>query len=195
MAKFENMIPFILHFAAGVPTNKLTLPHDQLFEMARATGWSDDPDDQGGATMIDVTLKTYRSYRLRKGISTTTKADLKNISFEEWKDILKTCYWDLWKADEINSPGIAHMLVDWIWASGPKTIRNAQKLLGVKADGVVGPVTLSVINNRDPRQLFQDIYQARKRYYTQCKAAWKYLNGWLRRLDAIRPEGNFFASG
>lgn len=191
MADFEKIIPFIFHFAAGVPSRHFSLPLPLQFEIARQTGWSDDPDDSGGATMIDVTLKTYKAYRRRYHISFTTKSDLKKISFEEWKDILKTCYWDLWRADEICSQGLANLLVDWVWASGPKSIRTAQKVLGVKTDGIVGPATLKALNQNDATEIFKKIHIARRQYYERCKGAWKYLKGWLRRLDAIRADGTF----
>ncbi|MBD5280807.1 MAG: peptidoglycan domain protein [Bacteroides sp.] len=191
MAKFETIIPFILHFAAGVAPDKLSLPHAVQFEIARSKGWSDDPDDPGGATMIDVTLSTYRAYRKTKGFRSTTKQNLRNISFNEWRDILKDNFWDLWKADKIESQGIANILVDWIWASGPKAIRYAQKIIGVKADGIVGPLTLSAINNSNQEELFKKIRISRELHYRQCKGAWKYLNGWLRRLNAICPDGTF----
>lgn len=191
MANFENLIPFIFHFAAGVKAQYLTLPLHRQFEIARKTGWSDDADDPGGATMIDVTLKTYAAYRRRYNIPVTTKSDLRNITFEEWKEILKTLFWDLWKADEIKSVGLAHILVDWVWASGPKSIRTAQRIIGVKADGIVGQLTLAALNLQDPQELFTQFYEARNQYYRQCKGAWKYLNGWMRRLDAIRLDGTF----
>lgn len=191
MANFENIIPFILHFAAGVEARYLTQPLHRQFELARLTGWSDDPDDPGGATMIDITLKTYSSYRRKQGIQHTTKSQLRAITFEEWKDILKTLFWNAWRADEIDSPGIAHILVDWLWASGPKSIRVAQRIIGVKADGVVGPITLKGINCRDASMLFKELYVARKEYYRNCNGAGKYLRGWLRRLDAIRSDGTF----
>ena len=191
MANHKLIIPFIFHFAAGVTPQQFTLPLHQQFEIARNKGWSDDPDDPGGATMIDITLATYTAYRKRKGFKSTSKNDLKSICFDDWQEILKTHFWDLWRADQINSQGIAHLLVDWGWASGPKAVRSAQKIIGVKADGVVGPLTLSAINKSNPRELFEQIRHARELYYRQCKGAWKYLNGWLRRLNAIQPDGSF----
>lgn len=194
MADFEKMIPFIFHFAAGVygkNGSDLLLPLDRQFEIARRTGWSDDPDDPGGATMIDVTISTYRNYREKKGLPKPTKENLRDISFEEWKEILKTMYWDRWKADSICSQGIANILVDWIWASGASTIKRAQRIIGVKADGIPGSITLAAINGADPDELFSRIKEARERHYRSCKAAWKYLRGWLRRLNAINPDGSF----
>lgn len=194
MAEFTRMLPLIFHFAAGVygkNGNDLCLPYEEQFNLARKMGWSDDPDDPGGATMIDVTLSTYAAFRKSRGITTTTKSDLRRISFQEWTDILKTMFWDKWRADEIESQGLAHLLVDWIWASGAKSIRNAQRVIGVKADGIVGPKTLAAINTAQQEELFARLHEARILYYRRCRAAWKYLNGWLRRLNAILPDGSF----
>lgn len=191
MARLDTFIPFVLHFAAGLSPRHHSIPLEQQFEIARHTGWSDDPDDSGGATMIDITLRTYAAYRRRKHILTTTKSDLRNITYQEWHDILKSFFWDAWKADEINSPGVAHLLVDWLWASGPGSIRMAQTILNVKSDGHVGPVTLRAVNNQNPGELFRKLHSARENHYRRCKGAWKYLNGWMRRLKAIRPDGSF----
>ena len=194
MADFLKMLPLIFHFAAGVygkNGENLSLPYDRQFQIAKTRGWSDDPDDPGGATMIDVTLRTYGSYRRMKGLTPPSMLDLRNISFAEWTEILKTMYWDKWRADEIASQGMANLLVDWIWGSGAKTIRNAQKIIGVKPDGIVGPKTIAAVNSCVGDDLFYEIRAAREKYYRSCHASWKYLNGWLRRLNAIRPDGSF----
>lgn len=141
--------------------------------------------------MTDVTLATFSNFRRMKGLPRPTKADLRNISFEDWKEILKTMYWDRWRADEIESQGIANILVDWIWASGHRSIRQAQRIIGVKADGVAGPLTIAAINASDNEDLFARLRTARERHYRNCRGAWKYLKGWLRRLDAILPDGTF----
>ncbi|MDE6096347.1 MAG: peptidoglycan domain protein [Muribaculaceae bacterium] len=194
MANFERMIPFVLHFAAGVygkNGEELRLPFEEQFLLAKKRGWSDDSDDPGGATMIDVTLSTYSCYMSSHGMPRPGKEDLRGITFGEWKDILKTMYWDKWMGDELRSAGVAHLLVDWIWGSGSGVIRDVQRLVGVKADGIVGPRTLSAVNGSEQEELFGKIYEYREAYYRKCRGAWKYLAGWLRRLEAIRPDGTF----
>lgn len=191
MADFRKMIPFICRFAAGVSGKDLELPYPQLFERARKTGWSDDPDDPGGATMVDVTIGTYRQYCRRKGKQTPTKQCLRNITYTEWEEILKTMYWDVCKGDEIESQGVANLIVDWIWASGPGKLKVLQRILGVTADGIVGRKTLAAINGSVPEDLFEKIRTRRETDYRLCRGAWKYLRGWLRRLAAIRPDGGF----
>lgn len=198
MAEFKKMFPLIFHFAAGVygkNGHDLSLPYEEQFEIARKTGWSNDPDDPGGATMVDVTLSTYSAYRRSRGVASTTAADLRNISYDEWTEILKTMFWNKWRADEILSQGIANMLVDWVWSSGPKTIRNAQRVIGVKADGIVGPRTLEALNSTDREATFALLYRERAAYLRRCKGGWKYLKGWMRRLNAIRPDGSFIIQG
>lgn len=193
MAKAEVIVPFIFHFAAGVYGRggaDLSLPLEEQFEIARRKGWSDDPDDPGGATMIDVTLSTFCAYRSRNGLPEPSESDLRGISYSEWMGILKTMFWDRIQADSINSQGVANILFDWVWASGPSAIRKVQKILGVKADGVVGPKTLHAINSHDPGELFLKIHDGRERHYRSCRASWKYLKGWLRRLNALCPDGS-----
>lgn len=73
-------------------------------------GFVNDPDDLGGATNMGVTIATYEAYCKKKGYPKPTIERLKNLSKEEWTEILKTMYWDRWKADEIKSQiGRAHV--------------------------------------------------------------------------------------
>ncbi len=198
MACFVKLIPFIFHFAAGVYGKDgcdLGLPLDEQFRIACKRGWSNDPDDPGGATMVDVTIGAYADFRRSKGLGLPGENDLRQIAFDEWREILKTMYWDTWNADYIESQGLANLLVDWVWASVPKSIKRAQKVIGVKADGIVGDKTLSAVNGKDPEMLFSMIRNARESHYRSCRGAWKYLRGWLRRLDAIRPDGTFVIYG
>ena len=62
MAKIEEIIPFILYFEAGVNKRYLSLPPEQIFEQAKKTGFANDPDDAGGATMCGITIATYKAY-------------------------------------------------------------------------------------------------------------------------------------
>ena len=62
-------------------------------------GFVNDPDDLGGATNMGVTIGTYEAYCRKKGYSKPTVERLKNLTKEEWTEILKTMYWDRWKAD------------------------------------------------------------------------------------------------
>ena len=61
-----------------------------------------------------------------KGLPAPSVRELVNISFEEWRDILKSLFWDRWKADQIKNQSLALLLVDWVWGSGLYGVTKAQ---------------------------------------------------------------------
>lgn len=188
MADIKNLIPFILKWEGG---------------------FANDPTDRGGATNKGVTIATYEAYCKKKGLPRPSVADLKHISDAYWRDIIKTMFWDKWRADDIHSQKIANILVDWVWASGIHGIKKPQALLGVVQDGIVGDKTLSAVNFADPDQLFEAIFKERVKFingivsrsvvayekkigrkatekellkYTQKR----FLSGWMNRLNDIK---------
>lgn len=172
MAQVSKLVPYILKFEGG---------------------FVNDPDDLGGETCKGITFKTYKLYRQRKKLPTPTIEDLKIISDEEFTSILKEMYWDACKADFIESQSVANAIVDWAWNSGTTTaVKEIQKVLGVKSDGVIGNITLSAINSHSPLPLFGLIQQTRKDYIDRiCKARpvnQKYRKGWMNRINSLYYE-------
>lgn len=171
MANSSKLVPFILQWEGG---------------------FVNDPDDLGGATNKGITIDTFTEYKKRKGQKAPTVTDLKNISDAEWNDVFKSLYWDRWKADEIKSQAVANILVDWVWASGSHGIKRPQRLLGVKADGIVGKQTIAALNAMDAATLFKMIKDDRAKFIDEiCKARpknEKYRKGWMNRINAIRYE-------
>lgn len=168
--------------------NKL-VPHILKWE----GGFVNDPDDLGGATNKGVTFKTYKLYRNRKGLPIPSVGDLKRLSNDEFTDILKTMFWDACKADIIVSQSVANAIVDWAWHSGTTTAaKEIQRVLGVKADGIIGDITLSAINSQSPLPLFGKIKAARVKYIERiCKSRpvnQKYYRGWMNRINDLQYE-------
>lgn len=171
MANVEKLAPFILKWEGG---------------------FVNDPDDLGGATNRGITLATYMQYCRKKGYPVPTVERLKNLSEREWTEILKTMYWDRWKADKIVNQSVANMLVDWVWASGVHSIKRPQKILGVAVDGIVGSQTLAAVNARDAKELFFAIKSDRIRFIDEiCKARpanEKFRRGWMNRINNLTFE-------
>lgn len=164
MAKAKILRPFILSWEGGY---------------ANVSG------DSGGPTMKGVTIGTFRKVFGQN----KTVEDLKNITDDQWLTIFKQYYWDKWKADEINSQSIANLLVDWVWGSGVHGIKNTQKILGVKIDGIVGKQTLGAINNYpNEHELFDRLWKEREDYFNRIAKGEKkkFLNGWMNRLRGIQ---------
>ena len=142
MADVKELAPFILKWEGG---------------------FVNDPDDLGGATNMGVTISTYEAYCKKKGYPKPTIERLKNLSKEEWTEIMKTMYWDRWKADEIKSQSVANILVDWV-----------------------------AVNSKNPRELFDRIKIARFDFIEDiCRkrpANNKFKRGWLNRINDIKFE-------
>lgn len=186
MATIDEFIPILLRWEASV-TVKSGETLEAAFARAKKTGWANDPHDTGGATMVGVTLAAYKQYCAKKGLKVPTATDLKNISFDTWKDIAKTMYWNKCGGDNIADQGVANMIADWVWHSGAGMIKKVQGLVGVAQDGSVGPKTIEAINNT--ADLKKKLYDARKAYFEAIVAKnptqKKWLNGWMNRLNDV----------
>lgn len=189
----EKFIPFILAFEAGLTSSVCCLSSNMLrFHEARATGYSDDPNDPGGATQCGVTLATYAGWCAEHGEPKPTKLALRHIPYRHWRAILEEKFWRASGGDRIAEP-LAWIITDWVWASGPKVLKRVQGLVGAAQDGIFGPKTISSINFLDPEWLFDLIKDERRRYIDACIARnpklERYRKGWQRRLEAITFTG------
>lgn len=171
-------------------------------------GFVNDPVDNGGATMYGITLKTFReTYGNDKTVN-----DLKHITEEQWDNIFKNRFWDKWQADKINNQSIANLLVDWLWGSGINGIKLPQQILELKADGIVGKLTLMKINdNPNQKELFDKLWNRRLKHFQNIaensvialekklgrkltdkeikeKTQKRFLNGWINRLKMFHYE-------
>lgn len=154
-------------------------------------GFSDNPNDSGGATNKGVTLATFRQFYGQN----KTVNDLKAITDAQWLNIFLSGYWNKVRATEINNQSIANIIVDWAWASGPDTAaRKVQKIVCVDVDGIVGPKTLASINAYNPQQLFDKIKAERisfvENLVKQRPKDSVFLTGWKNRINSF-----FFEAG
>jgi lysozyme family protein len=136
-------------------------------------------------TMRGVTLATFRKYFGK----TKNCKDLRNISDSQWDSIFIQRFWNRWSADAIKCQSIANLLVDWVWTSGVYGIKYPQKVLGITADGIVGPKTIAAINSYpNQKELFQKLWNRRKKYFESIATSnkKKFLNGWLNRLNDFK---------
>ena len=189
MADVNKIVPHIIKWEAGVSKK---LPNEQLFELAKKQGWSDDPDDSGGATMIGMTLATFTVYCKKSSKPKPTKTDLKNIDYPTWLDILKTMFWDDWKADKIVNQSVANALVDFRWHSGDYGIMIPQKILGVVPDGIVGPITLGMVNSANQESFHYEINMKRLEFLEDIierkPSQARFRTGWINRVNDLKFE-------
>ena len=186
MANIDKFIPILLRWEASI-TVKTNESLEDAYKRATKVGFVNDPNDNGGATMVGVTIGTYRSYCRYKGWKTPSVNDLKNMPYKVWRDIIYTMYWNKWKADTIEDQHVANMVVDWVWHSGAGTIKKVQAILGTTQDGIVGNKTIAALNSAN--DMLTKVYNARKAYFESIvkrnPSQKKWLNGWMNRINYI----------
>lgn len=146
MARIDVLAPFILSFEGGYCNRK---------------------NDKGGPTNKGVTIATWRKVGYDKdGDGDIDVDDLMLITDQEAVNaVLRPHYWNRWKADQIKSQSLANILVDWVWGSGKWGIVYPQRMLGVKADGIVGVKTLAALNEREPHEFFNELKERRQQHF------------------------------
>jgi lysozyme family protein len=160
-------------------------------------GYSNHPNDPGGATMKGVIQRVYDSYRKAKGLATRT---VKKMTEAERLDIYRTRYWNVIHGDDLP-PGIDYAVYDGAVNSGPaQSVKWLQRALGSaytgKVDGLVGPETLralETIHNHD--NVVARIAELRLNFLKALKTWPTFKNGWSNRVAEVKAVGQAWARG
>lgn len=147
-------------------------------------GFVDHPLDPGGATNFGVTRGALAAFR-RRAVSAE---DIRSLTGAEARALYRRLYWDVLRADELP-PGLALALFDFAVHSGPeRAVRLLQGLLGVPADGIVGPVTLGAARQADPADVIRRLTEARLQFLSRLPTWPVFGRGWRRRVLSVERE-------
>jgi lysozyme family protein len=153
-------------------------------------GFVDHPRDPGGATNKGITIATFRRYIK----PTATVADLKAMTQEQAVLIYKRHYWDAVSADRLP-PGLDYAVADFAVNSGPfRAAQYLQRILGVSADGRIGPATLAAARAGNAASLVNRLCDDRLAFMRRIKGGdgrllWdSFGRGWQRRVDDVRKD-------
>lgn len=142
-------------------------------------------DDKGGWTNRGVTLDTFRLYVNPNA----TVEDLGRMTDAQWRLVAKGKFWDKCGGDKIQNQSIAELFVDWCFHSGIGMIKRVQGIVGVKADGIVGPQTIAAINRQNAKRLHFMIKAARVEFLANAvrntSSNLKFYDGWINRVAAL----------
>ena len=149
---------------------------DQAFDilLRHEGGFSDHAADPGGKTRFGITEAVAREAGYR--------GDMRELPLDLAKRIYKDRYWDAVRADELPE-AVRYAVFDAAVNSGPRqAIRWLQRAVGVRDDGVIGPITLSAVRATDPQALLRRILSARLRFMTDLPTWPAFGRGWARRI-------------
>jgi lysozyme family protein len=145
---------------------------DQCFDklIAHEGGYSNDAKDPGGETNFGISKRAY------------PQVDIKNLTRDAAKQIYKRDYWDRAQCDKLP-PTLAYLLFDAAVNSGiGQAIRFLQRALGVADDGVLGPLTLSMVSRADAESICARFIGQRLDFMTRLSTFDYFGKGWSRRM-------------
>lgn len=147
--------------------------------LAYEGGYSDHPNDPGGATNYGITIGVLKEWLGRE----VTARDVKAITPEVAKAIYRAKYWNAVRCDELPS-GIDFIVFDCAVNQG---IGRASKFLqtaaGSVVDGVIGPKTLAAVRAKNQADLLVEFCARRAVSYGNLQQLFRTFGlGWSRRL-------------
>lgn len=172
---------------------------DGIIERERAPKgrpeFTDHPADAGGATKYGVTRETLSAYLGRPA----TVDEVRNLTIEQARSVYRHMF--------IVRPGFARLIeplrsqmIDFGVHSGPETaIKALQRIVGVNADGIIGPKTSAAVEQSSAFTLACRVWEARLQYMAQitesdvrrkCPKARtnaENIEGWVNRMLKINP--------
>lgn len=164
---------------------------DQCLEMLlrHEGGFVNHPEDPGGATNLGVTLATYEQWVGRA----VTIDEMKALTPKDVAPIYKDRYWDAVRGDDLPS-GVDWSIFDWAVNSGPgRASRALQRIVGVTADGKIGPITLKAVHDMKADKIIDKMYDARQHFYEQLSTFDTFGRGWTRRNKETRQAALLLA--
>jgi lysozyme family protein len=150
----------------------------------REGGYVDHSADRGGATNMGVTQSTLAAYRGHP----VSKDDVKNLTKQEVRQIYYDKYWVKSGFGQLNlATLVEELLLDSAVHHGVAgATKLLQKAVAVKADGVIGPVTRTVVNSMPSDKLAAALCAERVakfgRIITNDHSQAVFAAGWMNRM-------------
>ncbi len=164
---------------------KSTFKHALAHVLKHEGGYVDHPLDPGGATNLGITRRTLEQ-ALGRSVS---KAEVRALDMKTAGTIYRRNYWDELACD-VMPVGLDLALFDCGVNQGVARARRLlQQALGVRADGIIGPITLTAAKRADPLSLLSEFMARRMRAYGGLTRLFGTFGlGWSRRLMSVHGE-------
>lgn len=152
-------------------------------------GYQDSPADPGNYNSLKDRIGTNLGISapvLEAHIGRVpTRADMLSLTKDTAAEIYIK-YWRAVRAGEIRHDRLAALLFDMAVNHGPASaVRVAQRAVGAKPDGKMGPVTIGLLNRKPERETIEKIVSARVVLYRaiakRSPAMRIFLRGWEKR--------------
>lgn len=147
--------------------------------------YTDHPNDNGGPSKFGLSQRFLTNYFNRP----FSEDEIRQLTLEDAYQIYRYEFWDSMELSRLPE-GIALCLFDQAVHSGvSSSVQSVQKILGLRQDGIMGPITRGVIISQATKRLCFDFLAERLRRYGKLVAGDKsqavWLSGWQNRIMAL----------
>jgi lysozyme family protein len=135
-------------------------------------GYSNNPTDPGGETMWGITARVARAWGYTGA--------MQDLPLDTAKQIAKKNYWDPYQCDQFD-PRIGFQVFDAAY-NGGRPAQWLQQAAGVKADGVLGSITVAAVRAADPMKIIMRFDAYRLQYLGNLSTWPTFGHGWANRI-------------
>lgn len=159
---------------------------DKCFQLmlAHEGGYVNHPKDPGGMTNLGVTKRAWEAYTKRPA----TEKEMRALTPAKVEPFYKSRYWDAVKADRLPV-GLDFCLFDTCVNSGPsRASMILQGVLGVVADGAIGPHTIDAVHRQGNSDLIGHYCAARLAFLKSLPTWPTFGKGWGKRVKDVEAQ-------
>ena len=141
---------------------------------------------------MGITFNTLKAWRRPDEI---TVDDVRNLAEDEAKQIYHANYWNALSCDELPD-GVDLVVFDFGVNAGPgRSAKTLQRVVGVKDDGVIGPISLAAVAAVDPMHIIRRFGELRMEFYRGLRIFETFGRGWTRRVQKTEAQALALARG
>lgn len=154
-------------------------------------GFVDNAADPGGVTNYGVSLRWLKAQGLITELEHSTETDdpvvaVQRMTRDDATAFYQKYWWDAYHYGDILPQAVAAKIFDTAVNLGaPRAHRFAQQVVGVTADGVLGPATLNLLNTKPSLDIIAGLQNTQAAFYRglveRNPKLQQFLAGWLNR--------------
>lgn len=145
-------------------------------------GYTDDPRDPGNWTGGKVNKGELKGTKWGVAANTYGHLDIKSLTIKEAADIYIADFLLPLRAYEYDD-GVAFQMLDFAINSGPhRAKKSIQRAIGVKDDGIIGPVTLTKLRSYSESDLILLVLAERIDFMRSLPNWPDHGKGWMGRI-------------
>lgn len=127
------------------------------------------------------------------GIQNPTVEGLRNMTESQGDKFIEYFWNEATNDNTIKNQATANAFFEMLWGGGKSGIKWMQRKIGVFADGVVGPKTVSAANKFDPKTLLNQVLE-RFNYLSESNPSkyGQFIKGWTNRFNDLYEKSKVY---